>query len=254
MAILEYHRGDLFESPDALCRLEYYDIYSYPTARFNGAREISGGWRGVYGYYLEAYHLEMQNHASYCSLDVFMDYDSDTRFLKVRSTVTAVDGFENAHLRYVIAENHFYHHWEDLDSLHHVVRQMLPDCNGVPLPIMNPEDTYVDSQTCTLNPEWNHRNCYLVIFVQRDDSDNEVLRSAKIGPLTWVFGDANGDASLDVADLVYLVNYVLRRGPAADPLASGDPNNDCTVDLYDIIYLVNYLFKLGPAPMKGCAW
>lgn len=254
MAVLEYHTGDLFENPDALGRLEYYGIYSYPTARFNGTREISGGWRGVYGYYEEAYHTEMQNHPSFCSLNALLDYDSETRFLKVKSTVVAINGFENAYLHYVIAENHIYHPWEDLDSLHHVVRQMLPDYNGVALPTMNPNDTYIDSQTCTLNPEWNHRNCYLVIFVQQDDSDKPVLRSTKIGPLFWISGDANGDGCVYVTDLVHLINYLFKKGPAADPLASADLNNDCTVDLFDIIYLVNYLFKLGPAPMKGCAW
>jgi hypothetical protein len=80
-----------------------------------------------------------------------------------------------------------------------------------------------------------------------------VLASAKNGPLAWVLGDVNGDCSTNIADLIYLANYLFKSGPAPDVFARADPNNDCTVNVFDIVYLVNYLFRSGPSPLKGCA-
>ncbi|MGB7061111.1 MAG: S8 family serine peptidase [Candidatus Zixiibacteriota bacterium] len=70
---------------------------------------------------------------------------------------------------------------------------------------------------------------------------------------TYLAGDANGDDVVELADVVYLLNYLYRSGPAPDPLAAGDPNADCVVELADLVYLINYLYKSGPAPQQGCA-
>ncbi len=70
---------------------------------------------------------------------------------------------------------------------------------------------------------------------------------------THLAGDANGDGVVDLADVVYLLNYLYRSGPAPDPMASGDPNDDCVVELGDLVYLINYLYQGGPAPQQGCA-
>jgi hypothetical protein len=178
---LEYHSFDPFEVPDGMGRISYLGIVSYPTARFDGMWEISGGWCGVYGYYVEAFEEVMQ-YNSPCSLDVFFDYDSTKRFLKVKSVITAVNGFGNTRLYYAVAESHIYHPWEDLDSVHHVVRKMMPDHTGMLLPYIGSGETYLDSQSCTLDPEWNPRNCYVVAFVQRNYSGGWVLRSFKSSP------------------------------------------------------------------------
>jgi len=69
---------------------------------------------------------------------------------------------------------------------------------------------------------------------------------------TYAYGDANGDGVANVADLIYLVNYLFLDGPLPDPLSAGDPNRDCTIDMADLIYLVNYLYLDGPIPQRGC--
>jgi subtilisin family serine protease len=69
----------------------------------------------------------------------------------------------------------------------------------------------------------------------------------------YVAGDASGDGVVNLGDIVYLINYLYKDGPAPDPLTKGDPNADCTISLSDIVYLVNYLYKDGPAPLQGCA-
>jgi plastocyanin len=61
-------------------------------------------------------------------------------------------------------------------------------------------------------------------------------------------GDANGDGKITVSDVVYLVNYLFKGGPAPNPFLTGDANCDTKVTISDVVYLVNYLFKGGPPP------
>ncbi|HKZ22703.1 MAG TPA: serine hydrolase [candidate division Zixibacteria bacterium] len=62
-------------------------------------------------------------------------------------------------------------------------------------------------------------------------------------------GDLNGDTQINLTDIIYLVNYIFKGGPAPVPeRCKGDVNNDQKINLTDIIYLVNYIFKGGPAP------
>src|SRR5574341_2495459 len=66
-------------------------------------------------------------------------------------------------------------------------------------------------------------------------------------------GDANSDGGVGLSDIIWLVNFVYKAGPAPAPLFAADVNADCSVNLIDIIFLVNYIFKNGPAPLLGCA-
>jgi hypothetical protein len=67
-------------------------------------------------------------------------------------------------------------------------------------------------------------------------------------------GDVNASDSLEVpaldaTDLVYLINYLFRNGPAPKPYKDqGDVNADRRVDVRDIVYLINSVFISGPAP------
>jgi hypothetical protein len=190
--------------------------------------------------------------ASACSLNIFVDYDSTTRKLRVKARVFKVDAFSNGRLRYAIAENKLTSIWG------HVERKMLPNYNGVVIPdTLQIGSVFVDSQSYTLPSTWKHRNCYVVVFAQRDDASplKPVLRSTKGGLFPgWVFGDATGDSIVNVADVVHMINYLFVGGPAPDPLPTGDSNRDCKVDVADVVYLINHLFAAGPAPLRGCAW
>lgn len=62
-------------------------------------------------------------------------------------------------------------------------------------------------------------------------------------------GDANNNGTINLSDIIFLVNAVFKGGPKPDPLCLGDPNNSGgNPNLTDIIYLVNFVFKSGPAP------
>ena len=67
---------------------------------------------------------------------------------------------------------------------------------------------------------------------------------------SYIRGDANGDGIIDLGDILYLVSYLYKSGPASDPFEAGDADCDGDIDLGDLLYLVSYLYKGGPAP--GC--
>jgi hypothetical protein len=66
-------------------------------------------------------------------------------------------------------------------------------------------------------------------------------------------GDVNNDGILGLGDVVYLISYQYKGGPAPVPLKCvGDVNNDDIVGLGDVVYLISYQYKGGPAPNPNC--
>lgn len=72
--------------------------------------------------------------------------------------------------------------------------------------------------------------------------------------LSWwsLPGDANADSLVTAGDIVFLLAYLYRRGPAPCIPEAGDANGDCIISAGDIVYLMAYLYRNGPAPVAGC--
>lgn len=96
-----------------------------------------------------------------------------------------------------------------------------------------------------------HGQGTLTIWGYRGDFSGEDYDCPGDGEIIWLGvtrGDANGDGMITSADVVYLINYLFKEGPAPDPLWVGDPNCDEEINSADVVYLINYLFKDGPPP------
>jgi hypothetical protein len=74
------------------------------------------------------------------------------------------------------------------------------------------------------------------------------IRSFMVTGIHASLGDFNGDGSIDVGDVVFLINYLFISGPAPDPQKLGDVNCDDEVNSADVVFLINYLFNNGPSP------
>ncbi len=81
---------------------------------------------------------------------------------------------------------------------------------------------------------------------QHDSQRTGCFESVPIGER--MRGDVNEDGKITVSDVIYLINYLFKGGPAPAPLEVGDVNCDSSVTVSDVIYLINYLFKGGPPP------
>ena len=72
----------------------------------------------------------------------------------------------------------------------------------------------------------------------------------------YLHGDVNKDGKKTVSDVVFLINYLFKGGPAPDPVDLGDcnfcqqnpPVQPGNPTVADVVSMVNYLFKGGKAP------
>ncbi len=65
-------------------------------------------------------------------------------------------------------------------------------------------------------------------------------------------GDVNGSGQIDIADVVYFVNYIFAAGPPLLDEVAGDFNCSGSVDIADVVYMVNFIFAGGPDPCAAC--
>jgi len=65
-------------------------------------------------------------------------------------------------------------------------------------------------------------------------------------------GNATRDDDVDITDVVWLVGWVLNRGRPDPWIYMSDVDGSGVVDIADIVYYINYLFKSGPRPQCDC--
>ncbi len=69
------------------------------------------------------------------------------------------------------------------------------------------------------------------------------------GITPYICGDVNIDNSINILDVVYLINYKYKGGAGIYPLQVGDVNKDNGTNILDVVYLINFKYKSGPAPI-----
>jgi len=61
-------------------------------------------------------------------------------------------------------------------------------------------------------------------------------------------GDVDYSGSINIADAVFLVQYIFFSGPAPPCLEEGDVDGSGSINIADAVYLVQYIFFGGPPP------
>ena len=107
-----------------------------------------------------------------------------------------------------------------------------------------------------LSPQFTHDYSVITItdmtaVVDDLSYDTVVVREGRI-LAGFVCGDANSNQTVNISDVVHLINYIFSGGPAPDPMFAGDVDCSLMVNISDAVYLINYIFADGPQPCEAC--
>lgn len=115
---------------------------------------------------------------------------------------------------------------------------------------------YASGAPVVVTHTWTDDGTYEVAVRTRDvwgEASNwsETLTVQIGGGCCQTRGDINGiDNLVDIADLLYLVNYMFDAGPEPLCMEEADVNGlDQAVDIADLLYVVEYMFRGGPLPV-----
>ncbi|MEW5925425.1 MAG: dockerin type I domain-containing protein [Candidatus Zixiibacteriota bacterium] len=63
-----------------------------------------------------------------------------------------------------------------------------------------------------------------------------------------VCGDANSSETVNLLDVIYILSYLYKGGPAPADTLTADVNSSGSINIIDVTYLISYLYRGGPAP------
>ena len=84
---------------------------------------------------------------------------------------------------------------------------------------------------------------YKILKTSLSETDYSSVVSST--PLTSELGDANGDSSVNVLDLVQDVDYILGNNPSPFIVIAADVNNDSAINVLDIVGTVDIILNAG---------
>jgi len=119
--------------------------------------------------------------------------------------------------------------------------------NGTPVGTTFLVNSYTTANQNRPSVAWSYDN--FVVAWQGYGQDNP----SSLGALVYAqrftpgpHGDANGDGTVNVTDVFYVINLLFAGGPF--PFGAIDVNGDGKADVADVFYLINDLFAGGPSP------
>jgi hypothetical protein len=74
---------------------------------------------------------------------------------------------------------------------------------------------------------------------------NLALQTMDVSDIGYKCGDANDDKHIDVADAIYLIDYIFTGGCAPKDICLGDGSGDGVVDIMDAVTMISYIFQGG---------
>ncbi len=92
----------------------------------------------------------------------------------------------------------------------------------------------------------------LAILVSGAEPPQEYMAASPVKQATpFVCGDVDGDAIVNMGDIVYLVQYLFQEGAPPDPYEAGDANGDTRVSIGDVIALELHVIYGDPIYCDG---
>src|SRR4030065_500206 len=77
------------------------------------------------------------------------------------------------------------------------------------------------------------------------DNDYATIKYSPCTSANPKAGDANGDGEVNMAEILFKIDYIFKAGPKPNPSCRADVNADGNLLLTDIVYLIIFLFKSG---------
>ena len=98
-------------------------------------------------------------------------------------------------------------------------------------------------------PTYTQRGTYPDIHFEVSDGQGGAdAEDITVEILDYPQCDVTADGIVNIADVMYLINYLFIEGPPPEPLEAGDATCDGVVNIADALHLINYLFIDGPTP------
>jgi len=88
-------------------------------------------------------------------------------------------------------------------------------------------------------------NCPEVANPDQADSDGNDIGDV----CDYICGDIDNNRIINILDIIYLIEYKFKGGPAPEFMAAADVNSDLAVNILDIVFMIDFKFKSGPEPI-----
>ena len=200
VAVVENHNGDPYAYTASNARNSYYNITGYPTAIFDGIKQLVGGDHTVslYTSYLPIYETRYAIKTAFgvtigdgakvgnvYNLSVTVDKYGETPFAN-----------SNLVLHLALTQSHIMVTWQGQTHLEFVSRAMAPSASGTAIDMLNNNQVTVPL-SFTFVPSWggNLLNDYELVAWVQDLTTKEVVDAQKVNLQSILVGinDHNND-------------------------------------------------------------
>jgi hypothetical protein len=175
VAAVGYHFDDPYETPESAARVGYYGFLGFPTAKFDGTLEYSGGnpSQSLYEQYLPLVEERLE-----IPTPITVEFENENYDGTTFSANVVVDALynvinENTVLQVVLTESHIPEEWMSEYEVNDVMRTMFNGSEGTPVDLIN-NNTITIPVSFDIDPGWAPYYCKVVAFVQ-DNSSKEIL-------------------------------------------------------------------------------
>jgi hypothetical protein len=180
VAVIEYHYGDTFTNTFSEDRIDYYNIFGFPTSIFDGTNQFSGGshTESLYQYYLPIYESRKSIYTAY-TIQVFGEHSENEYNLSIfANKVAPTPPYNNVVLQVVLTESDIDFNWQGQTQVDFTERMMIPDQEGTILDFST-NNTQIINLNFTMDTSWVPENCELVAFIQNNDG-KEIYQGTKV--------------------------------------------------------------------------